>query len=84
MMHMEIMDAPDIRWSALINMQDEEEGHTESGSQKNHHEYNFEDFKGSVEKGRHPDGDIVKKDMPRWKMSDADLKDLMDYLKSLK
>lgn len=83
MMGMEVMNAPNIRWSALINMQEEEDKHAESGGQK-HHEYDFAAFKGSVENGRHPDGDKVNEDMPRWKMSDADLKDLMDYLKSLK
>jgi cytochrome c1 len=52
--------------------------------QQNHNEvYTFEAFKGSVENGKHPDGDVVSKDMPRWKMSDADLKDLMNYLKSM-
>ena len=83
MMHMEIMSAPDIRWSALINMQKEEEGHAESDSQE-YHKYDFADFKKSVENGQHPDGDKLSTDMPRWKMSDADLKDLMYYLKSLK
>ncbi|MDC7217590.1 MAG: cytochrome c [Spirochaetales bacterium] len=82
MMGMEINDAPDIRWSALINMQEEEDKHAESGTQE-HHEYDFAAFKGSVENGRHPDGDKVNENMPRWKMSDADLKDLMNYLKSL-
>lgn len=82
-MGMEVMNAPDIRWSALINMQEKEDEHAENSSGE-HHEYSFEDFKGSVEKGRHPDGDKVDEDMPRWKMSDADLRDVMNYLKSLK
>lgn len=82
-MHMNVMDAPDIRWSALSNM-DHEKGEAINNTQNQHMEYDFEAFKNSVENGRHPDGDKVKKDMPQWKMSDADLKDLMDYLKSLK
>jgi hypothetical protein len=45
--------------------------------------YDFDDFRNSVENGKHPDGDEVKKDMPRWQMNDADLKDLMNYLKTL-
>ncbi len=80
-MHMETMDAPDIRWSALSS------GHHENEemADKQEHQggYNFDDFRNSVVNGKHPDGDEVKKDMPRWKMSDADLKDLMNYLKSL-
>jgi cytochrome c oxidase subunit 2 len=82
-MHMDEMDAPDIRWSTLSS------GHHEKGEEINnpqdqHMEYDFEAFKNSVENGKHPDGDKLKTDMPRWKMSDADLKDLMIYLKSLK
>ena len=81
-MHMEVMDAPDIRWTALSN------DHHEMGDAGNKtmtpaKAYNFDDFKNSVENGKHPDGDILKTDMPRWKMSDADLTDLMNYLKSL-
>jgi mono/diheme cytochrome c family protein len=81
-MHMEIMDAPDIRWTALTSDQ-HEEGHAETATQEHHDKYDFEDFKNSVEKGEHPDGDELDDDMPRWKMSDDDLKDLMNYLKSL-
>lgn len=81
-MHMETMDAPDIRWSALMGLPDE--GH-ESGESKEHSHkgYDFETFRGAVTKGEHPDGDELKQDMPRWNMSDEDLHDLMDYLKSL-
>jgi len=84
MMHMEIMDAPDIRWSALSGEHHEEH---EGEGKEEHHEhkaYDFKAFRNSVEGGKHPDGDKLKKDMPRWKMSDEDLHDLMDYLKSLK
>lgn len=82
-MHMETMEAPDIRWSVLSSGH---HGKGEADSLKQHHEavYTFESFKNSVENGKHPDGDELKKDMPRWQMSDADLKDLMNYLKSLK
>lgn len=82
MMHMEIMDAPDIRWSALSGDHHHEEGVEEI--KEDHHEgYDFEDFRNAVEFGKHPDGDELGRDMPRWRMSDADLKDLMNYLKSL-
>ncbi len=82
-MGMETMDAPDIRWPALSVGH---HGGEVVDSLKQHHEvvYSFESFKNSVENGKHPDGDDLKKDMPRWQMSDADLKDLMNYLKSLK
>ncbi|MFO7791221.1 MAG: c-type cytochrome [Bacteroidales bacterium] len=86
MMHMEVMDAPDIRWSALSSDHHHgEEEHAEGEQEEPEHteEYTFEDFKNAVEKGQHPDGDKISTDMPRWKMSDADLRDLMNYLKSL-
>ena len=51
--------------------------------QEHQESYDFDDFQNSVVNGKHPDGDEIKKDMPRWKMSNADLKDLMIYLKSL-
>ena len=80
-MNMETMDAPDIRWSALSG-----EHHKEQMDMEKHGknvEYNFETFRNAVEEGKHPDGDKLKEDMPRWKMSDEDLQDLMKYLKSL-
>lgn len=80
-MNMETMDAPDIRWSALSGGQHEEQ--TDMEEQHKHETYNFETFRIAVENGKHPDGDELKKDMPRWKMSDEDLQDLMEYLKSL-
>ena len=81
-MHMEVMDAPDIRWSALSS-DHHEMGDTGNKTMTPAKAYDFEDFKNSVENGKHPDGDVLKTDMPRWKMSDADLADLMNYLKSL-
>jgi len=33
--------------------------------------------------GKHPDNQPLDDDMPRWKMSEQDLGDLADYLKSL-
>lgn len=83
-MHMETMDAPDIRWTALSSGHDHGgEGHSDS-EQENLKAFTFEDFLNAVEKGKHPDGDELSIDMPRWKMSEADLRDLMDYLKTLK
>ena len=82
-MHMQTMDAPDIRWTALSSGHDQgSKGH--SGSEKEHHEaYTFENFRNAVENGKHPDGDKLRRDMPQWKMSEEDLRDLMDYLKTL-
>lgn len=80
-MYMEMMNAPDIRWSALSRDHHEEEG--DGDGHDSHKGYDFEDFRNAVEYGRHPDGKELSIYMPRWQMSDADLRDLMNYLKSL-
>lgn len=81
-MHMWVMDAPDIRWSALAGHA--EEGREEEGGEDEEHaEYDLETFRMAVVEGRHPDGDPLDEAMPRWQMSDDDLADLAEYLKSL-
>jgi len=77
MMHMQWMDAPDIRYIALAN---EAEEH---GSDAHSEEYDLETFRKAVVLGQHPDGDLLSRDMPRWQLSDDDLADLFEYLKSL-
>jgi mono/diheme cytochrome c family protein len=77
-MHMDVMDAPDIRFSALSDEAGETDEHGDE-----HAEYNLSLFRQAVMDGKHPDGDELSRDMPRWKMSDDDLEDLFEYLKSL-
>jgi hypothetical protein len=74
LMHMWPMTAPDIRYSALSVM-------PELKGRKR--PYDIDDFRQTVEKGRHPDGDEVKAEMPRWRMSEEDLTDLFAFLKAL-
>lgn len=62
---MEVMDAPDIRWTTLED------------------EFDPEKFRLAVTEGQDPDGSLMSLDMPRWKISDDDLADLIDYLKTL-
>lgn len=73
-MHMRSMTAPDIRFVALSVMPELKGRKTT---------YDIDDFRQTVENGRHPDGEKVKADMPRWKMSEADLTDLFAFLKAL-
>ena len=75
-MHMQVMDAPDIRGSALAGEEHEEGGEHEAG-------YDLETFRMAVVEGKHPNGESLGTDMPRWSMSDEDLSDLFDYLMSL-
>lgn len=76
-MHMEVMDAPDIRWSALTAHAKEE------GEIGTNGVYDLDAFRRAVVDGEHPDGDELSSDMPRWQMSDESLKALEAYLKSL-
>lgn len=86
-MQMEVMDAPNIRWDTLAGhgaegdddhgAQEENEHGEESGG------YNLETFRLAVVEGRHPDGEPLSDEMPRWQMGEEDLRDLATYLQSL-
>lgn len=76
-MHMDQVDAPDIRYSALLNDHDEDEDELHPD------EYSLDTFRNAVVLGQHPDGDSLDRDMPRWDMNDEDLADLLDFLKTL-
>ncbi len=77
-MHMTVMDAPDIRIAALAAEEEEEEGHGGEGGG-----YTLEDFRRAVVEGKHPNGDPLDPNMPRWQLSERDLEDLYQYLSSL-
>jgi len=79
-MHMEVMDAPDIRFSALTDEGDEH-GDDEHGDE--HGEYDLDAFRLAVVEGKHPNGEALSREMPRWRMDDQDLKELFEYLKTL-
>jgi uncharacterized membrane protein len=82
MMHMQVMDAPEIRWSALTGESAEEQAddahehaHTGGG-------YGLAEFRRAVVQGEHPDGEPLSSDMPRWNIDDDDLADLAEFLDS--
>jgi mono/diheme cytochrome c family protein len=77
-MHMQTMDAPSITYDALVQMMVEESGGTPQPAG-----YTLEDFRRSVVLGQHPDGDQLDQDMPRWQLSDQDLSDLFEFIKTL-
>ena len=78
-MHMTVMDAPDIRWSALT----EEDHDGDGGDEMEHPPYDEETIKRAVTQGLDPGGDPLDPAMPRWRMSEQDLGDLIAYLKTL-
>jgi nitrous oxide reductase accessory protein NosL len=73
-MYMQQMDAPNITYPALNSMPD---------LQGKGHPYEFSDFKQEVEQRLDLNGEPLETDMPRWRMSDADLQDLFAFLKTL-
>jgi hypothetical protein len=74
-MHMDVMDAPDIRLSALRSEGEEhaEGDDHEGGHADEHGEYDLDDFRRAVVDGTHPDGEPLSREMPRWRMADKDL-----------
>lgn len=82
-MHMETMDAPNIRWQALVDhAMDPHDDTEETGPLHEAEVYDFEAFRLAVMEGKHPDGEQLDEDMPRWELTEADLEDLAEYLQS--
>ncbi len=75
-MMMSTYEVPDIRYSTLT---EEEHGH----EGEEHPPYNEDLIKKAITEGIEPDGEELEFPMPKWSMSDEDLDDLVDYLKSL-
>lgn len=79
-MHMTVMDAPDIRWSTLSQAEHGEHG---DEGEMDHPPYDEAAFKQAVTQGLNPGGARLDPAMPRWRMSEQDLQDLIAYLKTL-
>ncbi len=82
-MQMQVMDAPSIRWAELANEGGEEHETDELDEHAHEVQYGFEQFRRAVVEGDHPNGEALSRDMPRWKMGESDVRDLMDYLMSI-
>jgi hypothetical protein len=82
-MHMQVMDAPDIRYAALSEEEGEHESEQGEEHADEHGEYDLGDFRMAVMEGKHPNGESLSRDMPRWKMKDRDLQDLFELLRSI-
>lgn len=75
-MMMGTFEAPDIRYRTLT------EGEHE-GTPAEHPPYTDETIKRAITQGIDPAGNPLDWPMPRWRMSERDLDDLLDYLKTL-
>ena len=81
-MHMTSMDAPDIRWSTLTEAEHGDGDHDQAEGM-DHPPYDEESFKRAVTQGLNPGGEPLDSDMPRWRMSEQDLNDLIAFLQTL-
>ena len=69
----------DIRFSSLASGR-----HSQGGDEgDNGHLYTGKDVKRAIRDGVEPDGDRLDPTMPRWKMDDQNLDDLIVFLKTL-
>lgn len=68
--------APDIRYTTLIQGEHDE-------AHEDHPPYTDETIKRAITKGIDSAGEPLAWPMPRWRMSEGDLNDLLDYLKTL-
>ncbi|NOX61625.1 MAG: cytochrome c [Chloroflexi bacterium] len=85
-MMMTVMDAPDIRWSTLTGEDHGEPAGGEGEHEENemeHPPYDAESFKLAVTRGVNPAGEPLDAAMPRWRMSDEDIQDLIEFLQSV-
>ena len=81
-MHMDVMDAPDIRFITLAG-ETSEHGEGEDSHADEHNRYNLDDFSRAVIGGVHPDGIQLSREMPRWLMDTEDISDLFEYIQTL-
>ena len=70
----------DITYGALTS--EHEAGH---GGEKEHPPYTDKSIKTAIRDGINPAGELLDSTytMPRWQMSDSDLDNLLEYLKTL-
>jgi mono/diheme cytochrome c family protein len=79
-MMMRVIEVPDVRYDTLTS---EEHGdHGEEGEEE-HEPYTEETIKRAITEGVEPNGETLEWPMGRWSMSDEDLDDLVDFLKTL-
>jgi cytochrome c oxidase subunit 2 len=78
-MMMGVFEAPDIRYRTLTSEEHGEEG--EEGME--HEPFTDEAIKRAITEGVEPNGEPLDRPMPRWSMTDEDLDDLVEFLKTL-
>jgi mono/diheme cytochrome c family protein len=76
---------PDIRFATLSATDtDTDTGHIEEEDDEHGHiPYDEVSIKQAITQGIEPDGEPLNTFMPRWSISDRDLDDLIEFLKTL-
>jgi len=75
-MMMRVIEVPDIRYETLTS-----EEHGDHGEE--HEAYTEASIRRAITEGVEPSGESLAWPMPRWSMSDEDLDDLMNFLRTL-
>lgn len=73
----------DIRWKTLTSEKHAEKEKEAGEEEEEHPPFTEATFKKAVTEGIEPNGERLSAYMPRWKVSDKDLDDLIAYLKKL-
>ena len=89
-MMMSHFDSPNITWHVLTQEEEHEEGHEEGheeepgqGEHEEHPPYTEVTLKKAITEGIDPAGERLDDEMPRWRMSEQDLEDLVEFIKTL-
>lgn len=78
------VQTPDIRYATLAGLEEIDGNAHEEGEEEHGHEaYDEESLKRVITQGIEPDGEVLNPFMPRWSMTDGDLDDLIEFLKTL-
>ncbi len=75
-------ETPDITWDHLTSEEHHEEGNN-TEEHEEHPPYTEETIRQAIIEGINPAGEPLDDVMPRWRMSQNDLDDLIEYLKTL-
>ncbi len=81
-MMMSYFDAPNITWDVLTR-EAEHEDEPGEGEHEEHPPYTEETLKRAITRGIDPAGEPLDELMPRWQMSEPDLDDLVEFIRTL-
>ena len=81
-MMMSYFDVPNITWDKLTQEEHHEEESGE-GEHEEHPPYTKETLKRAITRGINPAGEPLDELMPRWRMSEQDLGDLVEFIMTL-